>query len=130
MAYLIGHNAVRAEVMGLENRAPSEKELEAMKQLIEAGMQEGALGISTGLKYLPGTYAKLDEIIELSKVAAHYGGIYTSHLREEGLQLLDGVGEAIEIAERAKIPVVLTHHKVVGYPMWGSSKKTLAMVAE
>lgn len=128
VAYLVGHNTVRNHVMGLVDREPNPEELEQMKQLIAKSMQEGALGISTGLKYLPGTYAKLDEVVALSKVAAEYGGIYTSHLREEGLKLLDGVGEAITIADQANIPVVLTHHKVVGAPMWGSSKKTLAMV--
>ena len=127
-AYLIGHNAVRLEVMGLENRIPTEEELERMEGLVEKAMQEGAYGISTGLKYLPGTFAKTDEVVELSKVAARHGGIYTSHIREEGLGLLDAVNETIEIAEKANIPVVLTHHKAIGQPMWGSSKTTLAMV--
>ena len=130
IAHLVGHNTVRNHVMGLVDRAPTSSELEEMKKLIAKSMEEGAFGISTGLKYLPGTYAKLDEVVELSKVAAGYGGIYTSHLREEGLGLLDGVGEAIQIAEQANIPVVLTHHKVVGHPMWGSSVKTLGMVDE
>ena len=128
IAYLVGHNTVRNHIMGLENRAPTPAELDSMKNLIEKSMLEGAFGISTGLKYLPGTYAKLDEVVTLSQVAAQHGGIYTSHLREEGLGLLDGVGEAIQIAEQAYIPVVLTHHKVVGAPMWGSSTKTLSMV--
>ena len=116
--------------MALENRAPSNNELTEMKNLIEKGMQDGAFGISTGLKYLPGSFAKLDEVVALSKVAAAHGGIYTSHLREEGLQLLEGVQEAIDIADQANIPVVLTHHKVVGQPMWGSSTKTLKMVED
>jgi dihydroorotase/N-acyl-D-amino-acid deacylase len=128
VAYLIGHNTVRSHVMGLVNRAPEPTELEGMKGWIEKAMREGAFGISTGLKYLPGTYAKLDEVIALSKVAAQYGGIYTSHLREEGLGLLEGVAEAIQIAERADIPVILTHHKAIGIKMWGSSVQTLAMV--
>lgn len=130
VAYLTGHNTVRREVMGLVDRDPDAAELEKMKTLIEQGMKDGAFGISTGLKYLPGTYSKVEEVIELSKVASGYGGIYTSHLREEGLNLLDGVSEAIRIAEEAAIPVVLTHHKVVGFPMWGSSTKTLALVDE
>ena len=130
IAYLVGHNTVRNHVMGLENRAPSAEELQEMKGLIEKSMLEGAFGISTGLKYLPGTYAKLDEVVALSKVASSHGGFYTSHLREEGLSLLEGVGEAIQIAEQADIPVVLTHHKVVGAPMWGASTKTLSMVDE
>lgn len=128
VAYLVGHNTVRNHIMGMVDRAPTAVELEEMKDLIEKGMIEGAFGISTGLKYLPGAFATLDEVVTLSKVAAEHEGIYTSHLREEGLQLLEGVREAIDIAELADIPVVLTHHKVVGQPMWGSSKKTLQMV--
>ena len=128
VAYLIGHNTVRNQVMGLVDRAPTAEELAEMQGLIAAGMEDGAFGISTGLKYLPGAYAELDEVVALSAVAARYGGIYTSHLREEGLGLIEGVAEAITIAERAEIPVVLTHHKVVGHPMWGSSVRTLAMV--
>jgi N-acyl-D-amino-acid deacylase len=128
VAFLVGHNSVREQVMGLVSRDPEAAELEQMQSLVEQGMKDGAYGISTGLKYLPGTYSKIDEVIALSKVAAQHGGIYTSHLREEGLELLDGVAEAIRIAEEAAIPVVLTHHKVVGFPMWGSSIKTLDMV--
>lgn len=128
VAYLIGHNTVRNHVMGLVNRTPSAEELQQMQGWIEKAMKEGAFGISTGLKYLPGTYAKLDEIVALSKVAAQHGGIYTSHLREEGLGLIEGVSEAIDIARLASIPVVLTHHKAIGLKMWGSSTKTLAMV--
>ena len=128
VAYLVGHNTVRNHVMGLVNRAPDDKELERMKTLIATSMEEGAYGMSTGLKYLPGTYAKLDEVIALSKVAAQQGGIYTSHLREEGLGLIEAVSEAITISDKAKIPVVLTHHKAMGQPMWGKSEQTLAMV--
>lgn len=128
VAYLVGHNSVRNQVMGLVNRAPSDSELEQMKSLVDKSMQEGAFGISTGLKYLPGTYAQLDEIIALSRVAARRGGIYTSHLREEGFGLIEAVSEAITIAEEADIPVVLTHHKAMGQPMWGKSRQTLAMV--
>jgi len=130
VAYLIGHNSVRSEVLGLENREPTVMELEDMNTLIEKGMQDGAFGMSTGLKYLPGTWAKLDEIISLSKTAANHGGIYTSHLREEGLGLFAGVQEAIDISREADIPVVLTHHKAIGMPMWGSSDSTLQMVAD
>ena len=128
VGYLIGHNTIRNHIMGMVNRDPTPSELTEMKRLIAEAMDQGAFGISTGLKYLPGTFAKTSEVIELSTVAAEHDGIYTSHLREEGLQLLDGVAEAIEIAEAAKIPVVLTHHKAIGQPMWGASKKTLDMV--
>jgi len=128
VAYLIGHNTVRNHVMGLINRRPTAAELDSMKQLVANAMQEGAFGISTGLKYLPGAYAELEEIATLSKVASEQGGIYTSHLREEGLGLLAAVAEAISIAEQADIRVVLTHHKAMGKPMWGASEQTLKMV--
>ncbi|NAY92649.1 amidohydrolase family protein [Muricauda sp. JGD-17] len=128
VAYLVGHNTVRKNVMGLENRAPTDDELKSMQEQIKRAMDEGAYGISTGLKYLPGTFSKVEEVIALSKVAAEYGGIYTSHLREEGLGLFDAVQEAIQIAAEGDIPVVLTHHKAIGKPMWGKSVRTLAMV--
>jgi dihydroorotase/N-acyl-D-amino-acid deacylase len=128
VAYLIGHNTVRKNVMGLENRAPTQEELQAMEAQIDSAMREGAYGISTGLKYLPGAFSKVDEVIVLSKVASKYDGIYTSHLREEGLGLFDAVEEAIQISAKADIPVVLTHHKAIGKPMWGESVRTLAMV--
>lgn len=128
VAYLVGHNTVRRLVMGTENRAPTPDELERMRGLIRQGMGEGAFGISTGLRYVPGYYSNTAEVVALSRAAADSGGIYTSHLREEGLGLLDGVAEAITIAREAGIPVVLTHHKAVGQPMWGKSVVTLAMV--
>jgi len=128
VGFLVGHNRVRRNVMDLDNRAPTADELSEMKAQVAQGMSEGAFGISTGLKYLPGTFSEIDEVIELSRVAAEMGGFYTSHLREEGLDLLNGVGEAIRIGKEANIPIVLTHHKVVGQPMWGSSIKTLNMV--
>jgi len=128
VAYLVGHNTIRRNIMGLENRAPTAEELKAMETEVDSAMKDGAFGISTGLKYLPGAFSKVDEVISLSKVASSYGGIYTSHLREEGLGLFDAVAEAIKISEEADIPVVLTHHKAIGKPMWGKSSRTLAMV--
>lgn len=128
VAFLAGHNTIRERVMGMAARAPTAAELERMQAMVAQAMHEGAFGLSTGLKYLPGAYSKVDEVIALSRVAADSGGIYTSHLREEGLGLIEGVAEAIEIGRQAHIPVVLTHHKVIGKPMWGSSVRTLAMV--
>ena len=128
VAMLTGHNTIRRSVMGLENRAPTAEELRRMEEMVAQSMDEGAFGLSTGLKYLPGTFSDVDEVVALSKAASERGGIYTSHLREEGLGLLEGVAEAMEIGARADIPVVLTHHKVVGQPSWGASSKTLAMV--
>ena len=128
VAYLVGHNTVRTRVMGTENRAPTAAELARMVALVGQGMAEGAFGMSTGLRYVPGYYSTTDEVVTLARAAASAGGIYTSHLREEGLGLLEGVAEAITIARDARIPVVLTHHKAVGQPMWGKSVVTLAMV--
>ena len=128
VAFLAGHNRIRGEVMGLDDRAPTPAELARMRAMVAQAMDEGAWGLSTGLKYLPGTYANTDEVVTLARVAAERGGIYTSHLREEGLGLLEGVREALEIGRRAGVPVVLTHHKVVGAPMWGASRETLALV--
>ena len=128
VAFLVGHNTIRRAVMGLDDRAPTPEELASMTRMVAQGMGEGAFGISTGLRYLPGTFATTDEVIALSRVAADSGGIYTSHLREEGLGLFEGVGEAIEIARGAGIRVVLTHHKAVGQKMWGQSRRTLAML--
>lgn len=128
VAYLVGHNAIRREVMGMAARAPRADELARMQRLVATAMGQGALGLSTGLLYLPGTYSNIDEVVALAQAARDSGGIYTSHLRKEGIGLLDGVAEALEIGRRARIPVVLTHHKAVGQRMWGKSVVTLAMV--
>ncbi len=128
IAYLAGHNTIRRDVMGMDNRAPTDAELTEMKARVAQAMKDGAFGMSTGLRYTPGFYAKTDEIIELSKVVAASGGIYTSHLRDEGAKLIEGVTEAIEIGRKAKIPVTLTHHKPMGVAQFGLSAKTLAMV--
>ncbi|MEK7402080.1 MAG: D-aminoacylase [Gemmatimonadota bacterium] len=128
VGYLIGHNTVKQRVMGTVNRPPTAQELDSMKALIAGGMRDGAFGISTGLRYLPGNFSRIDEVIALSKVAAQAGGIYTSHLREEGLGLFQGVAEAITIGREARIPIVLTHHKAVGPGMWGQSVTTLRML--
>ena len=128
VAFLVGHNDVRREVLGMSDRAPTDAELARMRALVARAMGEGAFGLSTGLLYLPGTYATTDEVVALARAAADSGGIYTSHLRKEGIGLLEGVGEALEIGRRARVPVVLTHHKAVGRQMWGQSARTLAMV--
>jgi N-acyl-D-amino-acid deacylase len=128
VAYLVGHNTVRRAVVGDANRAPTAPELARMRNMIAQGMGEGAFGISTGLFYVPGTYSNVDEVVAVSQAASDSGGIYTSHLRKEGLGLFEGVAEAIEIGRRAHIPIVLTHHKAVGQQMWGKSSVTLAMM--
>src|SRR5215475_11360839 len=128
VAFLAGHNSIRKAVMGTENRLPTAAELARMQSMVGQSMHDGAFGMSTGLRYIPGFYSNTDEVVALSKVAADSGGIYTSHLREEGVGLLDGVAEALEIGRRAHIPIILTHHKAIGRQMWGKSVVTLHMV--
>ena len=124
----IGHNTVRKAVMAREDRAPTPAELDEMKQLVKTGMMDGAFGLSSGLKYIPGAYSETEEVVELSRVAGQHGGIYISHMREEGLDLIKSVKETIRIGEEADLPAQITHHKVVGVDMWGASAVTLALV--
>jgi len=128
IGFFAGHSWARTKVIGLENRAPTAGELEQMKALVEASMRAGALGLSTGLVYVPANYAKTEEVIELAKVAARHGGIYVSHMRDEAAGLLDSVAEVIRIAREARIPGQVQHHKAVGKPQWGWSVKSLAMI--
>lgn len=127
---LIGHGSVRNAVMKTENRPPRPDELDAMRKLVEKAMQEGAVGLSTGLIYVPGTYAKTDEIVELAKVVSHYNGIYATHMRDEGNDVLAAIREAIRIGEEAKLPVEISHFKVSSKKKWGESKNTLRLVEE
>jgi dihydroorotase/N-acyl-D-amino-acid deacylase len=126
--WLVGFGSVRQAVLGRSARAPAAEELARMQHMVGEAMHEGAFGISTGLFYVPQTYATTEEVIAVSKVAADSGGFYTSHLRKEGIGALDGVAEAIRIGREARIPVVLTHHKVIGKAMWGKSAQTLALI--
>lgn len=128
IGFFAGHSWARTKVIGLENRAPTAGELEQMKALVEESMKAGALGLSTGLIYVPANYAKTEEVIELAKVAARHGGIYVSHMRDEAAGLLDSVAEVIRIAREARIPGQVQHHKAVGKPQWGWSVKSLAMI--
>ena len=127
---LIGHGTVRASIMGYENRAPTPKEMDAMKAMIRQAMDDGAAGMSSGLIYAPSYYAKTDELIELAKVVAKYGGVYTSHIRGEGRNLLPAVKEAIAIGEAAGIAVQLSHHKAVGEENWSKVKESLVLIEE
>ena len=129
-AVFVGQGTVRNMVIGPENREASPAEMERMKEMIAEAMEQGALGISTGLFYVPGSFTSTEEVIELSKVAAEYGGIYISHMREEATGLIDSVNETIRIGEEAGIPVQMTHHKVIGVQNWGSSVDSLRLVDE
>ena len=130
LATLVGHNSVRREVFGEQNRPPTPDELERMKALVEVGMREGAVGLSTGLIYVPGVYSKTDEVLELARVAARHGGVYATHMRNEGLRVAEAIRESIEIGERAGMPVELSHFKISAKKNWGRSDETLALVRE
>jgi N-acyl-D-amino-acid deacylase len=125
---LVGHNTARKKVMENANREPSPEELAEMKKLVEQAMQEGAVGISTGLKYIPGAYARTDEVIELAKVVQQYGGFYATHMREEGQAVLEAVKETIEIGRFTQLPVHISHHKITSVDHWGDSEKSLELV--
>jgi N-acyl-D-amino-acid deacylase len=129
-AFLVPHNPVRVAAMGTERRAPTEAELEQMKEYVAEGMESGAVGFSTGLIYRPGAYAQTEELIELAKVAARYGGIYASHIRGEGAELMDAVAEALRIGEEAGLPVQISHHKAAGRENWGRTRESLALIDE
>jgi len=128
-ATLVGHNTVRRAALGSERRAPTAEELERMKGLVARAMSEGAVGLSTGLEYVPGAYAQPDEIIELAKVAAAHGGIYASHMRNEGTEIEKSVDETIRVGEAARCPVQISHIKIDSPSRWGLSGKVLEMIA-
>ncbi|CUS89623.1 N-acyl-D-amino-acid deacylase family protein [Candidatus Kryptobacter tengchongensis] len=128
IGFFIGHGTVRDSIMGWENRKPTKEELNKMKKLVEEAMKEGAFGLSTGLIYPPGSFGDTDEIIELAKVASEFGGIYITHMRNESNKILDAIEEAIKIGKEAKIPVQITHHKIVGRANWGMSLRTLLRI--
>jgi N-acyl-D-aspartate/D-glutamate deacylase len=128
VGFFAGHTWTRKQVLGLENRAPDHDELQAMRDLVEETMKQGALGLSTGLLYVPANYAETEEIIELAKVAAAYGGIYVTHMRNEATGLLDSINETIRIGEEADIPVHINHHKAAGVSQWGWSEQSLALI--
>ncbi len=128
VGFFAGHTWTRKQVLGMANRAPTPEELERMKALVDRSMRDGALGFSTGLLYVPANYAATDELIELARVAARHGGIYVSHMRDEGTGLIASVAEVIRIADEAGIPAQINHHKAVGVGQWGWSARTLAMI--
>lgn len=128
LATLIAHGSVRAKVMGLDNRAPTAEEQKQMNEVVEQAMKDGAVGLSTGLIYLPGTFAKTEEVVELAKVAAKYNGIYASHIRDEGTKVVDAINEAINIGEQAKMPVEISHFKISSKKLWGESPTTIGLV--
>jgi len=128
VATLIGHNTVRRKVMKESTHAPTISELHRMEGLVRKAMEDGALGISTGLEYLPGMFAPKWEIIALAKIAGQYGGLYVTHLRDEGLEVFKAVKEALEIGHEAGVAVHLSHLKIAAPKLWGTASQLLALI--
>jgi N-acyl-D-amino-acid deacylase len=124
------HNNLRRRVMKNANRAPTADELRQMEELVDRAMKDGAWGLSTGLIYNPGTYAKTDELIALAKVAARHGGFYASHIRDEGAGVLAALDEALTIGREAKLPVHISHLKASGRSAWGLAADEIALIAK
>ncbi|MEY4168189.1 MAG: hypothetical protein RIR52_2013 [Acidobacteriota bacterium] len=129
----VGHGTVRQRVMGMSDAAPGVAELEKMKSLVRDGMREGAFGLSTGLYYAPGSYAKTGEVIALARVAAELGGVYDTHMRDESsynIGVLESIRETIEIGRQARLPVHISHIKMLGVDVWGRSDEAIGLINE
>ncbi len=128
VASFVPQGVLRFAAMGLENRPPTVGEMARMKESLDEGLMAGALGLSTGLIYPPGSFTETEELIELCRVVAGHGGIYASHIRDESAGLLAAVEEAIRIGEEAGVPVEISHHKASGRPHWGRVEESLALI--
>ncbi|MGD8535748.1 MAG: D-aminoacylase [Candidatus Aminicenantes bacterium] len=124
----VGQGTIRGVAMGFNDRPPSENELERMKIMVAENIEGGALGLSTGLEYAPGSYAKNDEIEELCRVTARYGGVYATHMRSEGDQLLESLDESIEIAKKTGVSLQISHFKVAYPRNWHKVDDALARI--
>lgn len=130
VATLVGHGTIRSAVIGFEDRTPKPRELREMKELAAEALEAGAFGISSGLIYTPGVYAKTEELVELLKVARKYRGIYFTHMRNEGEGLIDSILEAVRIGLEANVPVEISHLKASGRPNWGKITAALKIIED
>ncbi len=126
----VGHGTIRGLVMGNVNRAPTDEELKRMQAMVRQAMEDGAFGLSSGLEYAPGAYATTEELIALAQAAAPFGGLYISHIRDEGGNLLESVAEGIRVGEEGGVPAQVTHHKVIGPSRWGGTEASLRLIDE
>jgi N-acyl-D-amino-acid deacylase len=125
LAPLVAHGALRIAILGAEDRVPSDRELEKMKNFLAESLEQGAWGLSTGLIYPPGSFAKTEELVDLAKIVAHYEAIYTSHIRGEGATLMEALDEAIRIGKGSGVRVEVSHLKAMGKDNWGRGKEAL-----
>lgn len=128
VVFLVGHGTIRRAVMEEEPREAKREEIEKMQAVLRQSMKEGAWGMSTGLEYIPGRYANTEEIIELTKVVGEFGGIYTSHMRDESTRIIEAIEETIRIGEETGVPVNIAHFKVCGKDIWGLLKDAVKVV--
>lgn len=132
-ALFVGHGTVRQQAMGMSDAAPTPEQLARMKALVARAMTEGAFGMSTGLYYAPGSFARTEEVIELSRVVAGAGGVYDSHMRDEGsysIGLLGSIEETIRIGREAHVPVHISHIKALGTDVWGQSRAAIRLIEQ
>ena len=128
IVHLVGHGTIRGKVLGSARREPTADELERMKDLVAQAMREGAWGMSTGLIYAPSSYAQTEELIALARVVAAHGGMYVSHIRDEGDQVVEAVAEAIRIGRESGAPVHISHFKSMQIPNWGRVRDAAALI--
>jgi dihydroorotase/N-acyl-D-amino-acid deacylase len=129
-ASLVGHGSVREAAMGAADREPTASELARMQELVRGAMRDGAFGLSTGLFYVPGAFARTGEVVAVARVAGEMGGFHVSHMRDEAAGILASVGETIAIGEQGRLPTQVTHHKAIGRASWGRSRETLRLLEE
>ena len=130
-AVYVPQGSVRGAVMGMSDATPSATQLDSMRRLVARGMEDGAIGMSTGLYYAPGSYSTTDEVIALARVAATHGGLYDSHIRDESsftIGLVAAVNEVIQIGREARMPVHISHIKALGADVWGMSDSIVALM--
>lgn len=127
---LIGQGTIRGAAVGFNDRSPKQEELEKMKMLVAENIKNGAVGLSTGLEYAPGSYAQADEITELCKVAARYGGVYATHMRDEGDYLLESLDESIEVARKTGVSLEISHFKIAYPRNWHKVDDALTKIEE
>lgn len=131
VALMVPHGSVRREVLGMEDRAPTSAELDLMRSLVRAGMEAGAFGLSSGPYYAPGSFSTTDELVDLARIAAEFGGVYTSHIRDESdytIGVVAAVDEVIQVAREAGLPGIVTHIKALGPRVWGYSQALVSRI--
>ncbi len=128
IAILVGHGSVRQAVLGRRDVVPDRNQLEKMKAIVRRGMRAGAVGLSTSLRYGPGSYAGTDEIVSLASQVRPFGGFYATHMRDEGTRIIEALEEALVIGRRARVPVHVSHHKISSASVFGLTRQTLARI--